>query len=127
VAIVAPLECVYSLYHGDSLRQGSDEPGVWTPRPRGVAYATEANAGATAQIDPDDALELGADFLERAVVYEGAGLVRRGRPKLERHKRQITLRLDAEVVEALRATGPGWQTRANAALAAWLKPLTHES
>ena len=85
------------------------------------------NAGGPAWIDPDDAPELGADFFERADVYEGARLVRRGRPKLEKPKRQITLRLDAEVVEALRATGPGWQTRANAALAAWLKPFTNES
>jgi len=46
--------------------------------------------------------------------------VRRGRPKLEKPKRQVTLRLDAEVVDGLRATGPGWQTRANAALAEWL-------
>ena len=46
--------------------------------------------------------------------------MRRGRPKLEKPKRQVTLRLDAEVVEGLRATGPGWQTRANAALAEWL-------
>ena len=40
-------------------------------------------AGAPAWIDPDDAPELGADFIERANVYEGARLVRRGRPKLE--------------------------------------------
>jgi uncharacterized protein (DUF4415 family) len=77
-------------------------------------------AGSPAWIDPDDAPELTDAFLQRADVYEGERLVRRGRPKLETPKRQVTLRLDAEVVEGLRATGPGWQTRANAALAAWL-------
>ena len=76
-------------------------------------------AGASPWIDPDDAPELTSEFFERADVYEGERLVRRGRPKLERPKRQVTLRLDAEVVEGLRATGPGWQTRANAALAQW--------
>jgi uncharacterized protein (DUF4415 family) len=77
-------------------------------------------AGASPWIDPDDAPELTSEFFERADVYEGEQLVRRGRPRLERPKRQVTLRLDAEVVEGLRATGPGWQTRANAALAQWL-------
>jgi uncharacterized protein (DUF4415 family) len=71
-------------------------------------------------IDPDDAPELTSAFFKRADVYDGSQLVRRGRPKLEKPKRQVTLRLDAEVVEGLRATGPGWQTRANLALAEWL-------
>ncbi len=31
-------------------------------------------------------------------------------------KRLISLRLDAEVIEHFRATGPGWQTRMNDAL-----------
>ena len=41
---------------------------------------------------------------------------KRGRPKLENPKKQITLRLDAEVVEHFRKTGRGWQTRINEAL-----------
>ena len=81
---------------------------------------TKRDAGEPAWTDPDDAPELTDAFFERADVYEGGHLVRRGRPKLEKPKRQVTLRLDAEVVEGLRATGPGWQTRANAALAEWL-------
>jgi uncharacterized protein (DUF4415 family) len=36
-----------------------------------------------------------------------------GRPRLENPKVPIKLRLDGDVVEALRATGPGWQTRIN--------------
>ena len=33
----------------------------------------------------------------------------------------LTVRYDAEVVEAFKATGKGWQTRMNAALKDWLK------
>ena len=40
----------------------------------------------------------------------------RGRPKADRTKVPVTLRLDREVVEAFRAKGPGWQTRMNAVL-----------
>jgi len=40
----------------------------------------------------------------------------RGRPPTARPKAQITLRLDAEVVEHFKAGGAGWQTRINAAL-----------
>jgi uncharacterized protein (DUF4415 family) len=31
-------------------------------------------------------------------------------------KQQITLRLDRDVIERFRATGPGWQARINEAL-----------
>jgi uncharacterized protein (DUF4415 family) len=36
-----------------------------------------------------------------------------GRPRIESPKVPVKLRLDGDVVEALRATGPGWQTRIN--------------
>ena len=40
----------------------------------------------------------------------------RGRPPKDKPKAQVTLRLDAEVLDYFRAGGPGWQTRINAAL-----------
>ncbi|WP_304167416.1 BrnA antitoxin family protein [Phenylobacterium aquaticum] len=40
-----------------------------------------------------------------------------GRPKAERPKVAVKLRLDQDVVEHFKAGGPGWQTRINAALA----------
>ena len=40
----------------------------------------------------------------------------RGRPKLEQPKVAVTLRLDADVLAQLRASGAGWQTRAGEAL-----------
>lgn len=45
----------------------------------------------------------------------------RGRPKLVAPKRQVTLRLDADVIDGLRSTGRGWQTRVNEALRQWLR------
>jgi len=42
---------------------------------------------------------------------------RRGRPKLDRPKEAVKLRLDADILDHYRASGPGWQTRINAALA----------
>lgn len=41
---------------------------------------------------------------------------RRGRPKLNSPKVEVKIRLDANIVEQLRGSGPGWQTRVNALL-----------
>lgn len=40
----------------------------------------------------------------------------RGRPAVEMPKRQISLRLDPDVIDAFKATGKGWQGRINDAL-----------
>ena len=40
----------------------------------------------------------------------------RGRPPADNPKKQVTLRLDTDVLERFRAGGPGWQDRINAAL-----------
>lgn len=40
----------------------------------------------------------------------------RGRPKSQTTKTATSLRLDADVLEHFKATGPGWQTRINQAL-----------
>lgn len=47
-----------------------------------------------------------------------AAPVRRGRPPLAQPKVSTTIRLDADVLEKFRATGPGWQTRINEILKA---------
>lgn len=39
-----------------------------------------------------------------------------GRPPLDAPKRAISIRLDPEVIEKFKATGPGWQSRMNDAL-----------
>ncbi|QJR04569.1 BrnA antitoxin family protein [Sphingobium yanoikuyae] len=43
-------------------------------------------------------------------------LTKPGRPKSNQPKQQVTLRLDQAVLDAFRATGPGWQSRINAQL-----------
>ena len=40
----------------------------------------------------------------------------RGRPRLARPKVPLTMRVDAEVMDALKNSGPGWQTRVNSLL-----------
>ena len=76
-------------------------------------------------VDPDDAREWTDDQLSRAeyaiggkVVREAQGTLtrRRGRPKLASPKEQISVRLDSDVLAALRASGPGWQARLNQVL-----------
>ncbi len=72
-------------------------------------------------VDPDDAPEWTDDQFERAqfsiggkVIRPANGtLTRPGRPKSENPKKQVTLRLDQDVIEKLREGGPGWQSRAN--------------
>ena len=73
-------------------------------------------AGAKRWVDPDDAPELTADFFQRADIYEGNRLVRRGRPPSRNPKRPVSVRLDADVLAHFRRSGPGWQSRINAAL-----------
>ena len=76
-------------------------------------------------IDPDDEdAEWTEDQFRRAAVYSGGKLVkpadgtwtRPGRPISDNPKKQVTLRLDPDVLEAYRATGKGWQSRINAQL-----------
>jgi len=43
-------------------------------------------------------------------------LVRRRGPQVAPVKTPVTLRLDPDVLEKFRATGPGWQTRINEVL-----------
>jgi uncharacterized protein (DUF4415 family) len=72
-------------------------------------------------VDPDDAPELTDEFFERADLYEGEKLIRRGRPAALAPKQAVKLRLDPDVLAALRATGDGWQTRINDMLRASLR------
>lgn len=51
-----------------------------------------------------------------AAFMAGMKPSRRGRPKLANPKVEVKIRLDAETVDYLRGSGPGWQTRVNALL-----------
>ena len=65
--------------------------------------------------------ELTDEDFARGVLHHNGVPVQRGRPKSLSPKRQVTLRLDADVLDGMRATGPGWQTRANEALRKWVQ------
>ncbi|MCP1237096.1 BrnA antitoxin family protein [Gluconobacter kondonii] len=67
-------------------------------------------------VDPDEIPELGDDFFLHADVWNGDKLVKRGRPRVENPKKQVTLRLDADIIDAFKSQGSGWQTRMNEAL-----------
>lgn len=47
--------------------------------------------------------------------------LRRGRPRAEVTKERISIRLSREVLDAFRAGGPGWQTRMDEVLKAWVR------
>jgi uncharacterized protein (DUF4415 family) len=72
--------------------------------------------------DPDDAPILTAEMAARAQISIGDRIIReadpplrirRGRPpKPEAERKElVSIRLSREVVEWLRSSGPGWQTR----------------
>lgn len=76
-------------------------------------------------IDPDDAPEWTEEQFARAEIAINGRIIRpaqgtltrpRGRPRLESPKRQISVRLDPDVIEAYKDAGPGWQARMNADL-----------
>lgn len=67
----------------------------------------DAAITAAAESDPDNPPLESLDGFHRA---------KGGRPRSDNPKLQVTLRLDQDVVDRLKAEGPGWQTRANTAL-----------
>lgn len=83
---------------------------------------------ASTWVDPDDATEWSDAMIARAELAEGETVLRaatgtvrgRGRPRTGSEKRQVSVRLDQDVLAGLRDTGPGWQGRMNAALREWL-------
>ena len=94
------------------------------------AEDAEINAGITA--DPDTVEWTDEDFRRARPASEvlpeifspeitQALLKKRGRPKGATRKLHLNLRLDAEVVEKFKATGPGWQSRMNQALKEWIQ------
>lgn len=61
--------------------------------------------------------------LPREEMLAGAAALakKRGRPAGSGTKEQVALRVDRDVLDAFRASGPGWQTRMNAVLRAWVE------
>ena len=72
----------------------------------------EAAIAAGIAADPDTFEPTDAQF---------AAMRRIGRPPKDEPKVSTTIRFDADVLTALRATGKGWQTRVNDAMREWVK------
>jgi uncharacterized protein (DUF4415 family) len=65
------------------------------------------------KIDFSDTPELTPEMFARAIVRRGLKPVAR--------KRQLTIRIDGDVLEWYRRQGPGYQTRINALLRAYMQ------
>jgi uncharacterized protein (DUF4415 family) len=65
------------------------------------------------QIDFSDTRELTPEMFARAVVRRGL--------KPIAGKKQLTIRIDSDVLEWYRTQGPGYQTRINALLRAYMQ------
>jgi uncharacterized protein (DUF4415 family) len=86
-------------------------------------HAEDAALIAAAKSDPDNPLLRGDQLRRLRPAHEVrpelvARQLRRerGRPKSEKTKQQVTLRIDRDVIEKFRSTGQGWQSRINNAL-----------
>ena len=64
----------------------------------------------TGPYDPNDTAAVAA-YWQQATITRG-----RGRPVLAVKRPTLNRRVDADVLDAFKATGPGWQTRINAVL-----------
>ena len=79
-----------------------------------ISPTQEEDASISRGITADpDTYELEAADMQR--------MRRLGRPKSNAPKIQLTVRYDADIVEAFKASGQGWQTRMNNALRDWLQ------
>jgi uncharacterized protein (DUF4415 family) len=86
------------------------------------------NKRSSTWVDPDDAAEVTPTDMARASRHIDGQVVSaeqwraaqtkrpRGRPTATVPRPMLSMRVDADVLSALRATGPGWQTRVHALL-----------
>ncbi len=72
--------------------------------------AFDAESEASEPYNPNDPAAVAA-YWSAATIKRG-----RGRPAVAIKRPTLNMRVDADVLEALKATGPGWQTRINALL-----------
>ncbi len=91
---------------------------TFSPDAYGATDFAKVDAHIITAEEYDELPELTEADLKAADTYRGATLIRRGRgrPPVTQTKKLVTLRLDPDVVERWKASGPGWQTRMNAVL-----------
>ncbi len=100
---------------------GKKEPTgrFWTDQPVIGSDMAKVDAHVITPEEYEEIPELTDEDFARAIFHRNGvplGPVSRGRPRLPSPRRQVTLRLEADVLERWRATGPGWQTRINEVL-----------
>ena len=114
---------------GGEDRKGSCMPTGKTPAELGTDWkrvqreaAQDAPIAFDAQTEPYD-----PNDAEAVTAFWNAATIRRGRgrPAAAVKRPTLNMRVDADVLAAFKATGPGWQTRINAALKEWLR--THSA
>ena len=81
-------------------------------------------SAATGWIDPDDAPDLCTPEYRAKLA---ATPVRRGRPKSEAPKMRVCFSLSAELVEQIRASGPGYNARVEKMLREGFGPKSEAS
>jgi uncharacterized protein (DUF4415 family) len=92
------------------------------------ALGSDLNKVDAHQITPEEyeeIPELMDEWFDKAEFAVGGEVVqpakRPGRTRSGTAKKLIALRLDRDVIERFRATGPGWQSRINRVLRAYLE------
>lgn len=80
-----------------------------------ISDEEEARIQALIASDPD-APEITDEQIAQRMTFAEAMRRYAGRPRLANPKQQVSVRLDPEVLQKLKASGPRWQTRMNAML-----------
>lgn len=95
-----------------------------------IAEAPDTVIDPECPYDPNDPAAVAAFWADAVVVREGgpaavrAALAERRRtrgPQKAPRKVATTIRFDAEVLAAIKATGKGWQTRVNTVMRDWIQ------
>lgn len=78
---------------------------------------------ASGPYDPNDEDAVFAHWADASIRQNGVltGQVRRRGPAKLPTKKQVAIRFDADVLDGLKASGKGWQTRVNNVMRAWLE------
>lgn len=101
-----------------------------------IADAPEASADSNAAYDPNDPAAVEAFWANAVLVREGGPAAvrvalaekRRTRgPQKAPRKVPTTIRFDADVLAALKATGKGWQTCVNTVMRDWVQTHSPDS
>jgi uncharacterized protein (DUF4415 family) len=73
--------------------------------------------------DEDIVIDEDCPDVAKLISQGKAKAIRMGRPRKDTPKELVSIRLDVRVLNALRATGSGWQTRLSEHIAEWAMKL----